>query len=228
MPPQSLPSALPDVLQQLFPELKPHEADRLACCCAVHSFARGERLCEEGSSPQQVMVLLQGELKLVRSTPQGKEHILLLVHPGRIVDAGLPFGRGGVIGSAVALSAGKVLGMDREVLREVLAENGRLALAFLDFLAVRQRMLAHKVAGSQGHISVRRRVAGWLVHRARVEGASTVQANVSREVMAGQLGIARESLSRQLSLLAREGLIRLEPGRILLLDEERLRDVANE
>ena len=113
--------------------------------------------------------------------------------------------------------------MENRVLRTILAENMGLAQRVMRALAVRQRMFINKIAVSQGKISVRRRVAGWLLHKARVERSAVLEDVVTREVLAGLLGLSRESLSRQLSRFAQEGMIRLERRTIVLTDEEALR-----
>ena len=90
-------------------------------------------------------------------------------------------------------------------------------------LAMRQRMFINKIAVSQGKISVRRRVAGWILHKARVDKTSVLEDVMTREVLAGLLGLSRESLSRQLSRFVQEGMIRLERKTIVIVDEEALR-----
>ena len=84
---------------------------------------------------------------------------------------------------------------------------------------------AGRLAFSQGKISVRRRVAGWLLHKARVEKSAALDDGITREVLAGLLGLSRESLSRQLSRFVQEGVIRLERKNIVILDDEALRRV---
>jgi len=81
---------------------------------------------------------------------------------------------------------------------------------------------------SQGKISVRRRGAGWLLHKARVEKSHRFQDGVTREVLAGLLGLSRESLCRQISRFVQEGLIRLEHKTIIVEDEAGLRRSLDE
>ena len=142
----------------------------------------------------------------------------------RIQEPGVVFfGNGTAFVSALALSRCSVLRIDAKVLRSVLAENAAFALRLMKALAVRQRMFINKIAVSQGKISVRRRVAGWLLHKARVSGSTVVDDGITREVLAGLLGLSRESLSRQLSTFADDGLVRLEKRAIVILDEKALR-----
>ena len=84
-------------------------------------------------------------------------------------------------------------------------------------------LFINKIAASQGKISVRRRVAGWLLHKVRVENTPELEDGITREVLAGLLGLSRESLCRQLGQFSREGVIRLERKRITVLDLQALR-----
>ena len=84
-------------------------------------------------------------------------------------------------------------------------------------------MFINKISASQGKISVRRRVAGWLLHKARVERSLVLKDGVTREVLAGILGLSRESLCRQLGHFSSEGVIRLDRKVITIIDEQSLR-----
>ena len=133
------------------------------------------------------------------------------------------FGSGQAFVSALALSKCSILRIDAKVLRSVLMGNAAFAMRLMKALAIRQRMFINKIAVSQGKISVRRRVAGWLLHKARVGRTNVVDDGITREVLAGLLGLSRESLSRQLSSFAEDGLVRLEKKAIIIEDEKALR-----
>ena len=166
-----------------------------------------------------VLFVLSGEVKLVKMGPQGKEYVLHLTRGGAFPDPGALFYEAPLPATAVALGPGRLLWLERATMDRLLDENPRLARWLLQVLAARQRLFVNKVAGSQGVISVSRRVAGWLLHRSRMEaGRRQLELPGTRELMARLLGLSRESLSRELNKLAREGAIRLERRRVELLD----------
>ena len=66
-----------------------------------------------------------------------------------------------------------------------------------------------------------------MLHRAKMEKSETLDLLVSREVLARLIGISRESLSREMSLLAASGLISVERRRVILLDRTRLQKLAD-
>ncbi len=210
-------------LNACFPELGVQETERLAAGTRFSSFAKGEWICVEGDGASVTCWLLSGLVELLKGSVSGKNTVLHVVRAGHFLDLYGVFGGGRAFLSARALSPCSALIMENRVFRALLAENIGLAQRVMQALAMRQRMFINKIAVSQGKISVRRRVAGWLLHKARVEKSSVLDDIMTREVLAGLLGLSRESLSRQLSRFAQEGMIRLERRTIVIVNEPALR-----
>ena len=210
-------------LHESFPELGDREVERLAASSRLSVLAKGEWVCMEGDGSAVTFWLVSGHVELLKGSASGKNTVLHVVRAGHFLDLYGVFGSGAAFLSARALTPCVVLAMDNKVLRALLGENIGLAQRVMQALAMRQRMFINKIAGSQGKMSVRRRVAGWLLHKARVERSPVLDDVMTREVLAGLLGLSRESLSRQLSRFVQEGLIRLERRTIILVDEEALR-----
>ncbi|MBQ9406876.1 MAG: Crp/Fnr family transcriptional regulator [Desulfovibrio sp.] len=203
--------------------LSDEERQALARHAHIQSFATGEVLIREGDDSADVMLLLQGMVKLCRHSTQGKECVLHLVRSGRILDAGVLFYEEILPFSAVALHPCAVLRIEKKPLLDCLQRNPNLCLALLRGMSLRQRLLINKIAGSQGRILVASRVAAWLLHRARMEKSATLELHVTQETLARQMGISRESLSRELSALHAVGLIERTRRRIVLLDSDALK-----
>ena len=68
--------------------------------------------------------------------------------------------------------------------------------------------------------SMDRRVAGFLLEEAAIEGTS--QLKITHETIAKHLGSHREVITRMLRYFQSEGLVKLSRGMVTLLDEERL------
>ncbi len=73
--------------------------------------------------------------------------------------------------------------------------------------------------------SLDRRLAGFLLEEASLEG--TQELKITHETIAHHLGSHREVMTRMLRYFQNEGLVRLARGRITILDESRLRDLAD-
>ena len=129
--------------------------------------------------------------------------------------------------SSLGVREGRLLWLDKRALLAVLRGNAALGLGLIAALSLRQRLFINKLAGSQGRISASRRVAAWLLHRAKMERTDVLDLGVSREILARLIGISRESLSRELSLLAANGLVSVERRRVVLLDGAGLQRLAD-
>ena len=210
-------------LASLFPELTVQECARLASSSRVVAYAKNEWIFSEGESLGSADWLLSGNVELLKGSMAGKNTILHVVREDHFLDHCIFFGSGQAFVSALTLSKCSLLRIDAKVLRSVLMGNAAFAMRLMKALAIRQRMFINKIAVSQGKISVRRRVAGWLLHKARVGRTNVVDDGITREVLAGLLGLSRESLSRQLSSFAEDGLVRLEKKAIIIEDEKALR-----
>ena len=210
-------------LAAIFPELTEQECARLASSARTVTYAKNEWIFSEGESLGSADWLLSGSVELLKGSMAGKNTILHVVREEHFLDHCIFFGSGQAFVSAMALTKCTILRIDAKVLRSILMDNAAFAMRLMKALAIRQRMFINKIAVSQGKISVRRRVAGWLLHKARVGRTNVVDDGITREVLAGLLGLSRESLSRQLSSFAEDGLVRLEKKAIIIQDEKALR-----
>ncbi len=210
-------------LASVFPELTAQECSRLADSSRVVNYSKNEWIFAEGEPLGSADWLLSGSVELLKGSMAGKNTILHVVREDHFLDHCIFFGSGQAFVSALALTKCVILRIDAKVLRSILMGNAAFAMRLMKALAIRQRMFINKIAVSQGKISVRRRVAGWLLHKARVGRTNVVDDGITREVLAGLLGLSRESLSRQLSSFADDGLVRLEKKAIIIQDEKALR-----
>ena len=215
-------------LATIFPELSAEECARLASSSRLVNYAKNEWIFVEGESLGLADWLVSGNVELLKGSMSGKNTILHVVREEHFLDHCIFFGSGQAFVSALALSRCSVLRIDARVLRSVLMDNAAFAMRLMKALAIRQRMFINKIAVSQGKISVRRRVAGWLLHKARVGRTNVVDDGITREVLAGLLGLSRESLSRQLSAFADDGLVRLEKKAIIIQDDRALRRILED
>ncbi len=217
-----------EILCTEFPELTPRETERLAGMSRIGTYAKGAWIFTEGSAATSTEWLISGKVELLKSSVTGKSTILHVMTQGHFLDLCALFGSGGLFYSAIALSSCRILHIDSITLLSVLQQNAQFAMRLMKALAVRQRMFINKIAVSQGKISGRRRVAGWLLHKARMEKTLLLEDGITREVLAGLLGLSRESLSRQRSSLSRDGMIKTGRRTIAILDEKALRRCAEE
>ena len=137
------------------------------------------------------------------------------------------FQKGTFPASAVAVDDVETLFLPADALFTLVTENPEMALRMLAALSLRLRMFAHKLA-AQGQGGVACRLATYLLHRRQIGGGDCIRLGVSREVLANLLGLARETLSRQLSRFSEAGLVELRGKDIVILDVPALQATAAE
>lgn len=208
--------------------LSSQERQTLATCAHVRDYAPNGAIFREGDPAESLALLLSGEAKLSKAGPHGRECVLCLIRPGRIIDPAAPYYEGSFPASASAVKACRVLHLPCREIRSLAENKPALGLLLVRALSSRHRLFINKTAESQGIISVPRRVASWLLHRRKMEGSQTIELVGTRELLARLLGVSRESLSRELNGLARSGVIELERHTITILDETALHKAAQE
>lgn len=176
------------------------------------AYRPGEHIMFEGEQPPGLFFVLRGRVRLSRTAPDGREQVLAMVGPGENFDAVPLFDERPNLTSARAMSPVDCLLLPRAALLALLVRHPNLALAALREMAGQLRELVVLVE-DLAFRSVRGRLARQLLQEAG-EGA----AELTHQELAERTGTVREIAGRALRQLAQEGLVRLERGRVIVLD----------
>jgi CRP/FNR family transcriptional regulator, cyclic AMP receptor protein len=211
----------------MFAGLTSTEMEELAKVAVPRSYDAGQVVFREGDQGDTCFVVKSGAVKITRE------------HGGRTIAlaelrAGDMFGElsmfGGEVRSAtaqaledtaaVALLAGDV--------RRLLAGNPTMALKMLEAMANRVRATNQRLA-NQSFQTVAGRVAGvllQLVDARQAEGAAEtdVLVETTQADIAQLAGASRESASRFLATLERQGLVTTQRGKVIVHDPGSLRN----
>ena len=71
--------------------LSPAERQKLAACAHVKEYPVNGSIFREGDAATSMALLLSGEAKLAKAGPHGRECVLCLIRPGRIIDPAAPY-----------------------------------------------------------------------------------------------------------------------------------------
>ncbi len=186
-------------------------------------FQTGETLFWEGDPCSGLFIVQTGSIKLFRTAANGREVIVTLVGPGGSFNEVAVWDGGDNPVSAAALQDSRVLLIPADVVRHQMQAHPELMQAIILSMSQRSRMLVARVA----ELSALR-----LVHRlARVLLDLTPEQlagnqRISQNDLAAMTGTVREVLSRTLKDLARQGVISLERGEIVIQDRDYLEKLA--
>lgn len=218
-------------LQQLrripmFAQLEAAPLTALAQRSTPHHYAPGEVLFDEGDPCAGVFVIVAGVVRIFKMSAAGRE---LMLHQDQAPTtvAEVPLVDGGPYPASVrAVTEVEALFLDRQAFLNVCRQHPEVALESLAVFGRRLRNLVSLLeAVTFG--GVRQRLARMLLDQS---GCTTARGRCkvtsTHQDLAQALGTVREVISRNLSRFQAEGLVRLKPRTIDLLNPEGLRREA--
>lgn len=210
---------------ELFSALSPADLDQLAMRAVGRDYAEGEHLFYEGDPCQGVHLITTGAVKIVKTTPSGRQ-LVLATQPAPATVAEVPVFDGGPYPATVtAMEATRAYLIPRADFLNFCKQRPELALRFLEVFGGRLRQLVFLVERITFG-NVRQRLAQRLLDLSAAAGANAFALEETHEEMASHLGTVREVVTRNLSRFQSEGLIRLGRREVELLDPEGLRAEA--
>ncbi len=211
---------------RLFQDLSPCIIEHIATHAQEKQFAPHEVIFSEAEQALGFHIILQGTVKLIRVTSHGRELVLFIAKTGQTIGESAVFQSGTHVCTAVTMKKTASLFLPQKLCFELIHTSSAFALRMLSIFSLRQNIFVQKLA-AQGERNATRRVAGYILHSYFMEGAEMQTLfHLSREDMANLLGLARETLSRQLSHLIECGAICVEGRSIRIKNEHILRSKA--
>ena len=171
------------------------------------SFGRGEVLVLAGAPSRRVGVVLSGELEAYRPGPEGARVPITRVEPGGVF--------GDVLGGSSLASPVTVLAATA---CEVLQNLVRTISDKYFLLSRRVDLLVLK--------SLRAKVCAYLLNESERAGSLTFSIPFSRVQLADYLNCDRSALSRELSLMQKDGLLDTFKSSFKLLDPDALKQMV--
>jgi CRP-like cAMP-binding protein len=217
------------ILQEipLFGELSEQELNYIAQRANIVEFKAGELIFSEGEACRGLWIIETGRVRIYKSSPSGREQVLSVEGPGSSV-AELPVFDGGKYpASAACVTDMRLLFVSKDDFQSICLRHPQVALKVL-------RMVGRRLRGLVGIIeelsftTIRHRLIALIVrmaeqgHRTRAGVEVTLPAN--QQELAAQLGTVRELISRNLSRLQAENLIRIKGRKIIIPGLQVLRE----
>jgi CRP/FNR family transcriptional regulator, cyclic AMP receptor protein len=213
-----------DVLRRapLFEALDEEETRALRAGVTDVELARGERLFDEGDVGDRLFVVLDGKIKLTRTSADGRENLISLVGPGEMFGELSLFDPRPRTMSASAVTEVRLAALAHEYLRSWLSGRPDVALHLLAALARRLRR-TNEVMSDLVFTDVPGRVARFGIQQ---EDGLQVNHDLTQEELAQLVGASRETVNKALADFVARGWIQLHPKSVLLIDTERMRKRA--
>jgi len=210
----------------LFTDLTEREIAFLGQHSSLRHYSGNELIFNEGDSCLGLFIIQSGAVRIFKMAASGREQVLGVERAGNTV-AEIPVFDGGTYpASAMAVEESDVIFVRKEDFRALCMQHPEVALKVLRVVGKRLRGLVG-IIEELSFTTVRQRL---IVYLLRLAGEAAGGGNamelalpVSHQDLAAELGTVRELVSRNLSRLQAEGLIKIQARAIRILDLAALR-----
>ncbi|EFI33514.1 transcriptional regulator, Crp/Fnr family [Desulfonatronospira thiodismutans ASO3-1] len=188
-------------------------------------FKANQMIFQENDPGEGFYGIVQGKVKIYKSSPLGKEHILHIFGPGEIFAEVAVFAGRNFPASALCLEDTKLLFFPRKQFRRLISENPDLGLNLLGLLSMRLRNMVGKVE----ELSLKEVPARLATHLLLIRenlGKDQFDLDLNKSQLAGFLGTIPETLSRVIRKMNEEEYIETAGKKVTLLDISGLEDLA--
>jgi CRP/FNR family cyclic AMP-dependent transcriptional regulator len=188
---------------------------------------RSEELFAEGDQGDRLYVIVEGKIKLGRTSGDGRENLLAILGPGEMFGELSLFDPGPRTATATSVGDSRLIGLGHDALEPWLLRHPEVAQKLLNALARRLRRTNETLADLV-FSDVPGRVAKALLDLSTrfgrpAEDGILVAHDLTQEELAQLVGASRETVNKALADFATRGWLRLEARAVVLLDVERLR-----
>jgi CRP-like cAMP-binding protein len=205
---------------EFFGALAPDDLQALGSAMFQRSYPAGQIVLLEGAASSVLYVVQAGRLKLFKTSPRGREQVLRLLRPGDMFNEVAVFDEGPNPASAQAIEDCTLFLLRRRDLLRFVAERPGIALAIIRTFA-RGLREALALVEDLAFRDVTSRLAKILL-----EGRNGGTPRLTQELLAAMAGSRREVVGRALKALSQEGAVKLERGRVHVVDHKALERLA--
>jgi len=206
-----------------FQDLDAGALERLRASVFDLRLEKGQILFTEGEPAQAMYVVRSGQVKIFKLSPDGREQTLRIAGAGDCFNEVPIFDEGPNPANAEAVEPATLWGIRRTDMRRLVEEHPAVAIGFLKAFAGKLRYFTRKVEDLSFR-SVTSRVAKLLLETAEDDGKGNLRLKqqFTQQEMAAVVGTAREMIGRAFRVLEKEGAIRLERHRIMIVSRAAL------
>lgn len=210
------------VAHPLFSGIDPGAIERLCRFMHLVQARKGKALFRKGDPGSFLMLVVEGAVKIVSTTADGHEGLLNVIKVGGV------FGEIALLdgeprtADAIAAADCSLLVMDRRDVIPFLEKNPKIAVHLIGALCKTLRRVSDHLE-SVMFLDAPARLARALL---RFNGEQGDTVALTQRELGQAIGSARETVNQQLQSWQSQGLVRLEKGRVVILDPQAIENIS--
>lgn len=209
----------------LLQRLSGEQIERVAQRAVRVHLDEGQALFSQGDLAERFFLIVRGQIKLYRLSPNGNEKIIEIVGPGNTFAEAMMFlERPGYPVCSTALTAAELISIDARDFRTMLSDSVGTCFILLGDMSQRLRGLIREIDELTLHTATNR-VAAYLLQKAREEGKE-FELDIRKGVLASRLSVKPETFSRIVKQLTDRGIIAVRGSRVRVLKWDALDAMA--
>lgn len=216
----------------LYRRLGPVDREHLAALSSVRTYARGDRIFSQGETAEVFFMIVDGRVKVFKTTMSGKDVILELFGPGDPLGTVAVYEDRPYPATAMALEPTTCVTTGKRTFYQLLERRPSLVRSLLSSMTFRLVELTNRLAdGSEGRVETRfARLFLKLsedIGQSR-EGGVFIPMALSRQELADFMCTTVETSIRVMSRWGKEEIVRTERDGFQVLNSAVLRDLVED
>jgi len=190
----------------VFSGLKRQMLDALFQEASVSKLGRGQVLFRQGEAAVSLVIIVEGWVKLYRVTPAGDEVVLNVLAEGESFAEAVTFSAALYSASACAVTRARVVVIPADHVVNCIREMPDIAIALMESTSAHLHRMVQRVEQLTAQSGIQR-VAEFLISLSScTQGPCRIALPYDKSLIAGQLGLKPESLSRVFARLRSVGI----------------------
>jgi len=222
-----------DILKQmqkldLFQGVPAEKLRFLAERARYRTYKAGEMFIGETDPAHAFYVIVTGQAKLYKSSPEGREQTLHLLRPGDPFGMCTAFAVDSFPANVMALEESGILEIPGQVMEEVATSEPRLLLNIIQLLSDRLKE-SMSLIESLSLKEIPQRLASFLLHAMTREGgekSDRLELTITQRELAKIMGATPEALSRTIRKMSNAGILAMDGRTIRILERVALAEMA--
>ncbi len=220
---------VPTLIRTFWDLLTTEEQTELFPLLVIKTYAKHEMIYKEGESPENLLCLMRGKVKIFRDGVGGRTQIMRILRDGqyfgyRASIAGEPY-----VTAAAAFEPSVVCEIPMKEVLRIMQNNNRLCQFFIKELAVDLGQADQRIVSlTQKH--VRGRLAEALLYLKQIYGTDTdgktLEVTITREEISQLSNMTTSNAIRTISQLVKENILQTIGKRIKIVNEMTLQKIS--